>query len=102
MTGSPYTPLYTRAAHSPKPWGITARFSEYTGLHAPIDVEWSLDRIHVPVANTDSGHEQPSIAEIQVPWAVTVAAEPETIAPGQEATTSVKPAYKSLWEFAWL
>ncbi len=100
LTGSPYTPLYTRAAHSPKPWGVTALFSEHTGLHAPVDVEWSLDRIHVPAANNDSSDERPFIAEVQVPWAVTAAAESETIAPGQEATTSVRPAYTSLWEFA--
>lgn len=100
MTGSPYTPLYTRAAHSPKPWGITALFSEHTGLHVPIDVEWSLDRINDPAANSDSSHEQPFIAVVQVPLAVAAAAKAEAIASGQEASTAVKPTYTSLWEFA--
>jgi cell division GTPase FtsZ len=43
-TTSPYSPLYVRAAGMPKPWGVTALFSEYTGTHRPLDVDWSLER----------------------------------------------------------
>jgi cell division GTPase FtsZ len=100
MTGSPYTPLYTRAVQSPKPWGITTLFSEYTGLHTPLDIEWSLDRIPVPAANNDSRDEPLLIAQTQMPSTVAVAAEPDTVARGQDATTSEKPPYATLWEFA--
>lgn len=100
VTGGPYTPLYTRAAHSPKPWGVTALFSEYTGWHTPIDVAWSLERVSVPAAESDSSQEQLAVAEVRMPEPVTVAARPETLAPGPEAATSSKPACTNLWEFA--
>jgi cell division GTPase FtsZ len=38
-----YNPLYARAFHTPKPWGVTALFAEHTGHHAPLDINWSLD-----------------------------------------------------------
>jgi hypothetical protein len=41
---SPYSPLYARALHAPKPWGVTALFAEYTGPHPPIEIDWSLER----------------------------------------------------------
>ena len=44
--GSPphtrYNPLYARAVQTPRPWGITALFTEYTGVHEPLTVEWTL------------------------------------------------------------
>jgi cell division GTPase FtsZ len=39
---SPYTPLYARAVHAPRPWGVTALLSEYTSSHQPLDIEWSV------------------------------------------------------------
>jgi cell division GTPase FtsZ len=43
-TGSTtYNPLYARASHMPRPWGVTALFAEHTGTHLPIDVNWSLE-----------------------------------------------------------
>src|SRR5262245_27607729 len=39
---SPYTPLHVRAVHAPRPWGVTALLSEYTGSHQPLDIEWSV------------------------------------------------------------
>ena len=33
---NPYTPLYARAAHAPRPWGVTTLFAEYTGNHPPL------------------------------------------------------------------
>src|SRR5262245_56804639 len=41
---SPYSPLYARALGTPKPWGVTALFAEYTGAHPPLEVDWSLER----------------------------------------------------------
>jgi cell division GTPase FtsZ len=41
---SPYSPLYARAVGTPKPWGVTALFAEYTGTHQPLEVDWSLER----------------------------------------------------------
>ena len=41
---SPYNPLYARAVHAPRPWGVTTLFAEYTGLHAPLEIDWSAER----------------------------------------------------------
>jgi cell division GTPase FtsZ len=37
-----YNPLYARAAQTPRPWGITALFTEHTGLHEPLALDWTL------------------------------------------------------------
>jgi cell division GTPase FtsZ len=37
-----YNPLYARAVHTPRPWGVTALFAEYTGVHEPLRLEWTL------------------------------------------------------------
>jgi cell division GTPase FtsZ len=37
-----YNPLYARAVQTPRPWGVTALFTEYTGAHEPIPLEWPL------------------------------------------------------------
>jgi cell division GTPase FtsZ len=39
-----YTPLYARAARSPRPWGVTMLLAEHTGAHPPLDVDWSFAR----------------------------------------------------------
>ena len=40
--GTRYNPLYARAIHTPRPWGVTALFTEYTGVHEPLPLEWTL------------------------------------------------------------
>ena len=42
-TGSTtYNPLYARAPQSPRPWGVTTLFTEYTGDGPLIDVDWTV------------------------------------------------------------
>jgi cell division GTPase FtsZ len=36
-----YNPLYARAVQSPRPWGVTALFTEYTGAHEPMPLVWT-------------------------------------------------------------
>jgi hypothetical protein len=36
-----YNPLYARAVHAPRPWGVTALFTEYTGAHEPMPLVWN-------------------------------------------------------------
>jgi hypothetical protein len=43
-SSSPFSPLYARALGTPKPWGVTALFAEYTGAHPPLEIDWSLER----------------------------------------------------------
>ena len=38
---APYNPLYARASQTPKPWGVTALFTEFTGVHDPLPLEWT-------------------------------------------------------------
>jgi len=42
--GRPYNPLYARAFATPKPWGVTALFTEFTGVHEPIALDWTIER----------------------------------------------------------
>ncbi|HET9371683.1 MAG TPA: hypothetical protein VFO19_15585 [Vicinamibacterales bacterium] len=41
--GARYNPLYARAVRTPRPWGITALFTEYTGVHEALPLEWTLE-----------------------------------------------------------
>ena len=41
---APYNPLYARAFHTPKPWGVTALFAEYTGNHNAVEIDWPLEQ----------------------------------------------------------
>jgi cell division GTPase FtsZ len=53
--GGRYNPLYARAMHTPKPWGVTALFTEYTGVHEPHRLEWTgkPSPLNVVVATSD-------------------------------------------------
>ena len=42
--GIRYNPLYARAVQTPRPWGITALFTEYTGVHEALPLDWTLKR----------------------------------------------------------
>jgi cell division GTPase FtsZ len=37
----PYNPLYARADRTPKPWGVSGIFAEYTGQNAALDFDWT-------------------------------------------------------------
>jgi len=41
VPGARYNPLYARAVQTPRPWGVTALFTEYTGAHEPISLAWN-------------------------------------------------------------
>lgn len=94
---SPYTPLYVRASHAPKPWGVTALLSEYTGSHQPLDIEWSIPR---------DGEPRVPPVEIKEPVVVTI----QPIAPISDLPPDVdRPesgfadrtvSFSSFWEFA--
>ena len=95
---SPYTPLYVRAAHAPRPWGVTALLSEHTGSHQPLDIEWSVAADSPqPVLHLEL--KEPRIAVLPMP-AVSAAArevEPsESMCESQEA----EPTFSNFWEFA--
>ena len=78
----PYNPLYARAFRVPKPWGVTALFAEYTGVHQPIDIGWNIAR--------EGAAQRRAFVEEQL------AAEPMVSAPPGDKPVS----FPSLWELA--
>ena len=101
---APYNPLYTRAARAPKPWGVTALFAEFTGVHPPIDIDWSLDGDDPQRVDIDL-RRQPAMAPGPVET-VSVTRQEETpradVAPDTHVPSAAAPApaFASLWEFA--
>jgi cell division GTPase FtsZ len=106
---SPYTPLYVRAVHAPRPWGVTALLSEFTGSHQPLDIEWSIAAdseqrvLHLEL-------KEPRIAVLPAPVLSTAAPvgapdQPdfasEEIEPASASSEDDgRPAFSSFWEFA--
>jgi len=95
---SPYTPLYVRVVHAPRPWGVTALLSEYTGSHQPLDIEWSVaaDSPH-PMLHLEP--KEPRIVVLSVPAVSAAARETEPSESNREAQED-KPAFSNFWEFA--
>jgi cell division GTPase FtsZ len=60
---SPYSPLYARAVGTPKPWGVTTLFAEYTGAHQPLEVDWSLERGVRATATSHRTVPEPAVVE---------------------------------------
>jgi cell division GTPase FtsZ len=106
-TDSPYTPLYARAAQSPRPWGVTALLAEHTGTHPPLEIDWALEERVVPAP----GARGPVIelATVNEPresiGAVSTTVEPPIVEPPiveqpQRQESSPGSSFSSLWEFA--
>jgi hypothetical protein len=97
----PYTPLYARAFQMPKPWGVTALFAEYTGNHAPVDVDWAFEQ--EPLVCDPTTNEP---APVVVPTDPTEAVEPTPIdevvptLPQSFGAVAPESAFSTFWEFA--
>jgi hypothetical protein len=92
---SPYTPLYARGVQAPKPWGVTALFAEHTGVHQPLELKWSS----AEASEGPTSRSAPAVAEPILHFAPEPAAH-ETPEPAVHATSTERPAFGSLWEFA--
>ena len=98
---SPYSPLYARAVATPKPWGVTTLFAEYTGVHQPLEVDWSLER---DVRSTGGFH-RTATEPIAAEPSPLVATEPSPVVIAEPSHPAVieSPracAFTSFWEFA--
>jgi hypothetical protein len=89
---SPYNPLYARAFQMPKPWGITALFAEYTGDHAPVDVDWTFEREPIVVESV--------VQETPVNIARSDSKVIRLPERAPEAAVARSPAIASFWELA--
>jgi cell division GTPase FtsZ len=95
---SPYTPLYVRAVHAPRPWGVTALLSEFTGSHQPLDIEWSMAADgEQPVLHLEL--KESRIAVLPIP-AVSAAVAVDEPRQSDFASQEVAPAFSNFWEFA--
>ena len=95
---SNYTPLYARAPETPRPWGVTALFAEDTGVHVPLDIDWSAERrpdrlAPAQVSNRDVGRARRSIGDTR---GCAGHREPRTRARPVEAA----PAFATFWDLA--
>jgi hypothetical protein len=91
---SPYNPLYARAFHAPRPWGVTTVFAEYTGNHPALDIDWSAERrtpLRVSASDTAS---MPLDAADEEAVTSTIADVP----PSTDIVPS--PPFATFWEFA--
>jgi len=100
---SPYSPLYARAVATPKPWGVTALFAEYTGVHQPLEVDWSLER----GVRTIAGPQRNATEVIAVEEAAVVEPAPAQLPepPSKQPERKVidRPrasSFPTFWEFA--
>ena len=81
-----YNPLYARALHVPRPWGVTAILAEHTGMHPPLEIHWSVEpRMPALVSPLSGDAPVPAVAAAQStevvpsPEVVPIA---ETVQPG--------------------
>jgi cell division GTPase FtsZ len=89
--GNPYNPLYARAFQTPKPWGVTALFTEHTGVHEPLALEWSvkMSTPAIPSTASEASTSEPTEHAAAVAVAVPVA---ETAAPLSAADSLAETA----------
>jgi cell division GTPase FtsZ len=100
---SPYSPLYARAVGTPKPWGVTALFAEYTGVHQPLDVDWSLERGARTLASAQRITIEQSIVEepaVVAPVAVHLSEPPSKLRERKAIEPPRASAFATFWEFA--
>jgi hypothetical protein len=104
---SPYNPLYARAVHAPRPWGVTTLFAEYTGNHPPLEIDWSAET-RIPmgfngVSGTDSipdesGDEVAVVPQNREVAALTNVASVASVSPTSASAPS--PSFSTFWDFA--
>jgi len=97
---SPFSPLYARALGTPKPWGVTALFAEYTGPHPPLEIDWSLERGVRAAAASQESVTEPLIIEEP---ARTLAEPPKRAESPADHALIAQPRgrpFSTFWEFA--
>ncbi len=88
-----YTPLYARAGYSPRPWGVTMLLAEHTGVHQPLDVDWSFAREspRVPLAADRAARQDRLVGGDDVVPAAAVAV-PAVLRPAPPGAPATPPA----------
>jgi cell division GTPase FtsZ len=98
-----YNPLYARALHTPKPWGVTTLFAEYTGNQPSLEVDWIVEkRASALVSSEPRAAANRRAVEKDRPQTVVeprVAELPREQPPEQKQRVST-PTFSTFWEFA--
>jgi cell division GTPase FtsZ len=104
-----YNPLYTRADGSPRPWGVTALFSEHTGAHPPLPIDWGLEN-NLPldrqrqVDSVEHVEREPQPMAEREPQSVIEREPPSVIEPAPQSVgrnfSCATPAFSNFREFA--
>jgi cell division GTPase FtsZ len=99
----PYNPLYARALQTPKPWGVTALFTEYSGTHEPLALDWNVKASAPPFQLPPVVSSSVALAE-DPPAVETAAAPPAPAAalsygPDRRADAG-GPSFETVWDFA--
>ncbi|MGH9203905.1 MAG: hypothetical protein ACRD2A_21980, partial [Vicinamibacterales bacterium] len=96
----PYSPLYARALRTPRPWGVTALFAEYTGTHPPLEVEWGLDKGARAAASAYAGVSEPTT--VSEPFVAAMESREPVEQQEQEPLVfePPEPSFSTFWEFA--
>jgi hypothetical protein len=99
--GRPYNPLYARAFRTPKPWGLTALFTEYTGTHEPIALDWTVAALG---ASADTSHSPlwrpaPQAHAVSGPESSPTADNATTASVGRESGAEAL-MFETFWDFA--
>ena len=92
-----YNPLYARAVHAPRPWGVTALFTEYTGVHAPMPLVWNArsSMLEMPTMRKDAP------AETRIASALPVMkAAPKAVAQPRQPERTPPPQFVTILDFA--
>ena len=94
IADAPYNPLYARAFHTPRPWGVTALFAEHTGHHAPLEIDWMLEK-RTPLVGVMSLRPEPEMEDAAPPAPMMA-----TPAPAVVRAVASAAGFASFWEFA--
>jgi cell division GTPase FtsZ len=107
--GRPYNPLYARAFATPRPWGITALFTEYTGVHEPIALQWTIALATASAEEEAAASALPSAGTAAdgtpPPWRPAAVANGRQAGAAQSSTTrhhagpAMRPVFETTWDF---
>ncbi len=104
--GRPYNPLYARAFQTPRPWGVTALFTEHTGVHEPLVLDWNVRASAAAFRQPPNGPTTVELVE-PAPAQATTAVPPNAADVQPVSSIAAEPhavsrstSFDTVWDFA--
>ena len=94
-----YSPLHARAFQTPRPWGITALFTEDTGVHRPLELDWTVSK-KIAIQPVDAAS-TPAMVPVHEPEASVTDAPVNDAPPPTSPPDDRKPASASTFSGIW-